>query len=83
MLLVLPTHIFGEAILRTSKIHNLFMYCSPGPGSALKKFLKIKTKFLRKNFQFFLHGEKENFEEYSLNLASAELSFPTLAPKIP
>jgi hypothetical protein len=27
---------------------------------------------------FFLHGEKENFEEYSLNLASAELSFPTL-----
>jgi hypothetical protein len=26
----------------------------------------------------FLHGEKENFEEYSLNLASDELSFPSL-----
>jgi hypothetical protein len=23
--LVLPTHIFGEAILQTSKIHNLFI----------------------------------------------------------
>jgi hypothetical protein len=31
----------------------------------------------------FLHGKKENFEEYSLNLAYAELSFPTLTPKIP
>jgi hypothetical protein len=35
--------------------------------------------FEKKYFQtFFLHGEKENFEEYSLNLASAELSFPIL-----
>jgi hypothetical protein len=23
--LVLPTHVFGEAILQTSKIHNLFI----------------------------------------------------------
>ena len=29
-------------------------------------------------FNFFLHGEKENFEEYFQNLASAELIFPTL-----
>jgi hypothetical protein len=29
-------------------------------------------------FNFFLHSKKENFEEYSLNLASAKLSFPTL-----
>jgi hypothetical protein len=27
---------------------------------------------------FFSHGEKENFEEYSLILEYAELSFPTL-----
>jgi hypothetical protein len=29
-------------------------------------------------FKFFLYGKKENFEEYSLNLAFAKLSFPTL-----
>jgi hypothetical protein len=34
--------------------------------------------FEETNFQFFLQGEKENFEEYSPNLAYAELSFPTL-----
>jgi hypothetical protein len=28
-----------------------------------------------------LCGEKENFEEYSLNLKCAELSFPILTPK--
>jgi hypothetical protein len=28
--------------------------------------------------QVFLHGEKENFEEYSLILEFAELSFPIL-----
>jgi hypothetical protein len=26
MVLVLPTHAFGEAIIETSKIHNLFIY---------------------------------------------------------
>jgi hypothetical protein len=44
---------------------------------------KIKTKFLRKffilfYFIIFIHGEKKNFEEYFVNLASAKLSFPTL-----
>ena len=34
--------------------------------------------FEKKEFSFFLHGEKENFEEYSLNLAFAKLSFPTV-----
>jgi hypothetical protein len=46
-----------------------------------KKVLKIKTEILRKfffQFFFFLHGEKENFEEYSLILEYAELSFPIL-----
>jgi hypothetical protein len=26
MVLVLPTHVFGEAIIETSKIHNLFIH---------------------------------------------------------
>jgi hypothetical protein len=45
------------------------LYCSPGAGSA---------KNNSKNKKRILYGEKENFEEYSLNLESAELSFPTL-----
>jgi hypothetical protein len=46
-----------------------------------KIILKIKTKILRKLFfqkKVFLHGEKENFEEYSLFLESAELTFAIL-----
>jgi hypothetical protein len=46
-----------------------------------KIILKIKTEVLRKLFfqkKVFLHGEKENFEEYSLFLESAELSFAIL-----
>jgi hypothetical protein len=39
------------------------------------KILKIKSTFFQKRF---LHGEKENFDEYFLNLASAELNFPIL-----
>jgi hypothetical protein len=43
--------------------------------------MKIKTEILRKLLfqkKVFLHGEKENFEEYSLILEFAELSFPIL-----
>jgi hypothetical protein len=51
-------------------------------GRAGKKIiLKIKAKILRKLFfqkKVFLHGEKENFEKYSLFLESAELSFAIL-----
>jgi hypothetical protein len=46
-----------------------------------KVILKIKTEILRKLFfqkNVFLCGEKENFEEYSLILEYAELSFPIL-----
>jgi hypothetical protein len=46
-----------------------------------KNNTKNKTKILRKLFfqkKAFLHGEKENFEEYSLILEYAELSFPIL-----
>jgi hypothetical protein len=31
-----------------------------------------------KIFNFFLHGEKENYIEYSLNLEYAKLNFPIL-----
>jgi hypothetical protein len=31
-----------------------------------------------KKFQFFLYGEKEDFEKYFLNLEYAALSFPIL-----
>jgi hypothetical protein len=54
-------------------MHNL-VYRSPGAGSAKKKILKIKTEILWKLFfqkKVFLHGEKEDFEEYSLFLESA------------
>jgi hypothetical protein len=43
--------------------------------------LKIKTEISRKLLfqkKVFLHGEKENFEEYSLIWEFAELSFPSL-----
>jgi hypothetical protein len=46
-----------------------------------KIILKVKTEILKKLFfqkKVFLHGEKENFEEYSLFLESAELSFAIL-----
>jgi hypothetical protein len=46
-----------------------------------KIILKIKTEILRKLFfqkKVFLHGKKEKFEEYSLFLESAELSFAIL-----
>jgi hypothetical protein len=46
-----------------------------------KIILKIKTEIFRKLFfqeKVFLHGEKENFEEYSLFWESAELSFAIL-----
>jgi hypothetical protein len=42
---------------------------------------KNKNQILGKNIfskKSFLHGEKENFEEYSLYLESAELNFATL-----
>jgi hypothetical protein len=42
---------------------------------------KNKNRILGKNFFFlisFLHGEKGNFEEYSLYLESTEFSFATL-----
>jgi hypothetical protein len=42
---------------------------------------KNKNRILGKNIFFlksFLHGEKENFEEYSLYLEYAEFSFATL-----
>jgi hypothetical protein len=46
---------------------------------------KNNSKNKNRNFEeiifsnyFFLHGEKENFEEYSLFLESAELSFSIL-----
>jgi hypothetical protein len=43
---------------------------------------KNNSKNKNQNFEeiifsnYFLHGEKENFEEYSLLLEYAELSFP-------
>jgi hypothetical protein len=43
--------------------------------------MKIKTEILRKLLfqkKVFLHGEKENFEEYSLILEFPELSFLSL-----
>jgi hypothetical protein len=56
--------------------------CTIIQGRVGKKIiLKIKIKFLRKTtFQkkLKLHGEKENFEEYSLNLEYAKLPFPIL-----
>jgi hypothetical protein len=42
---------------------------------------KNNNRIFRKEFfsiKSILHGEKENFVEYSLNLVSAELSFPIL-----
>jgi hypothetical protein len=42
---------------------------------------KNKNRILGKNIfskKSFLHGEKENFEEYSLYLESAEFSYATL-----
>jgi hypothetical protein len=54
-------------------------YRSPGQG-----WQKNNSKNKNRNFEeiffqiFFSHGEKENFEEYSLILEYAELSFPIL-----
>jgi hypothetical protein len=57
-----------------------FDYRSPGQGRQ-----KNNSKNKNRNFEeiifsilFFLHGEKENFEEYSIFLESAELSFAIL-----
>ena len=52
-----------------------------GQGQQKIIILKIKTKILRKLLfqgKVFLHGEIENFEEYSLILEFAELIFPIL-----
>jgi hypothetical protein len=39
MVLVLPTHVFGEAILQTSKIHNLLIqYTNNTYFSALESY---------------------------------------------
>jgi hypothetical protein len=44
-----------------------------------KKKSKNKNQiFEEKVFQIFLHGEKEDFEKYSLNLEYVELNFPIL-----
>jgi hypothetical protein len=56
----------------------MHIHRSLGGRIGKKIILKIKIEFLRKKKSIFLHGEKENFEEYSPNLASTELSFPTL-----
>jgi hypothetical protein len=53
-------------------------YCSPGAGSAKNNSKNKNQIFEKKNFQFFLYGEKDNFEKYFLNLASVKLSFPIL-----
>jgi hypothetical protein len=55
-------------------------YCSPGVGLAENKSKNKNQIFEKKQFskKSFFHGKKENFEEYFLNLASAELSFPIL-----
>jgi hypothetical protein len=51
-------------------------------GQGRQKIIpRIKTKILRKLFfqnKSFLYGKKETFEEYSLILEYAELSFPIL-----
>jgi hypothetical protein len=58
-----------------------FLYRSPGAGSAKNKNSKNKNRnfeeiiFSKKSF---LHGEKEDFEEYSLFLESAEFNFDIL-----
>jgi hypothetical protein len=65
----------------TLNAHNLtFTFYTVVPGQDQQKNnSKNKNRiFEKKNFQFFLHGEKEFFEEYSLNLTSVKLSFPIL-----
>jgi hypothetical protein len=48
---------------------------SPGARLAKNNYNNKNQIFEKKIFNFILHGEKENFEEYSLNLAFAKLSF--------
>jgi hypothetical protein len=45
-----------------------------GQGRQKHNSKNKNRNFEKKNFNFFLHGEKKDFEEYSLNLEYAELS---------
>jgi hypothetical protein len=49
-----------------------------GQGRQKHNSKNKNRNFEKKNFNFFLHGEKKDFEEYSLNLEYAKLSFPIL-----
>jgi hypothetical protein len=58
----------------------LFIYCSLGQGRQ-KDNSKNKNQIFEETFfskKSFLHGEKENFEDYFLNLEHVELSFSIL-----
>ena len=66
------------------QVMNVQLYSPmlPQPGGKVGK--KIILKIKNQNFKeiivskFFLHGEKDNFEEYSLILEFAKLNFPIL-----
>jgi hypothetical protein len=67
-------------VLMTSSLWTLMITTVVRGRVGKKIILKIKTEILRKFFFqfFFLHGEKENFEEYSLFLEFAKLTFAIL-----
>jgi hypothetical protein len=70
----------NNRLLETKK--NIFLWDTVVRGQDRQIInSKNKNRILGKNIFsnfFFLHGEKENFEEYSLYLESTEFSFATL-----